>query len=158
MTSMTSNKTHEIPMLPAKPSRTDDYGVLHSSAFVYQTSRGSGPTRIDVWDNTRRPNARNGEPLRWGQCGVLDGGNGRYLDPENQATDETVSVLLTPECTVIDAYGTGTGSAASGQVYSPDGETIRSGDTLMLMYPDGTHEARVVRFTGNGHGQAALAG
>lgn len=145
--------THRIPMLPAD-DRAASYGITHRSAFVYDTDRSSSPTRIVVWSNEGRPNLRNGEPIQWGSAGPINGGNGRYLDPQNQATDSPVTVLLTPESSVITSNGTNTGTAASGQVYPVGAAPIRAGDTLTLVYPDGTEAGHIARFTNNGHGIA----
>jgi hypothetical protein len=145
--------THRITLTPADANAAS-YGITHRSAYVYDTSRSSSPTRVVVWSNEGRPNPRNGQPIRWGQAGPIDGGNGRYLDPSHQATDSPVTVLLTPESSVITANGTNTGTQASGQVYPPAGAPIRAGDTLTLIYPDGTEAAHVARFTNNGHGIA----
>lgn len=134
-------------------AESKSYGVTHKSRYVYSTSRGHYPTRVEVWSNVDRPNPRNGEPVRWGQYGKLDGGNGRYLDPGHDATDAPVTVLLTPESTIITSDGTNTGTEASGQVYA-SGVTIRTGDVLCLIYPDGREESWTVRFTRNGHGEA----
>ena len=141
---------HTITVRPATDDSTH-YGVTHKSERVYRTSKSNYPTRVVVWDNTRRPNPRNGEPVRYGEQGRLDGGNGRYLDPRNRATDDTVTVLLTTESIVLDAYGTGTGTPRSGQVWA-EGEPIRPADRITLVFPTGA-AAYTVEFGGNGHGR-----
>lgn len=143
-----------IELRPASDYRASHYGVLFESAYVYRTGRSYSPTRVVVWSNTSRPNARNGEPVRHGDYGPIDGGAGRYLDPHNKATDAERSVLLSTESTVIDAYGTGTGSKESGQVWADD--KLCDGDALTLAYPDGTEETLTARFPrySNGHGFA----
>jgi hypothetical protein len=35
---------------------------------------------------------------------------------------------------------------------------LREGDTLVLVYPDGSEEARTIRFTNNGHGVGEICG
>jgi hypothetical protein len=147
---------HTIPMVEAD-ARQASYGITHQSAFVYRTSKSSAPTRIVVWSNTGRLNARNGQPVRYGDYGPIDGGDGKFIDPKGKATDAPVSILLSPECTVIDAYGTGTGTVGSGQMWAPrtgGGQiTLRPGETVSLAYPDGTVSGPYpVRFTNNGHG------
>lgn len=141
---------HVIPMTAVEPN---SFTELFRSRFVYR-GWNSSVIRINVWDNTGRPNRRNGEPIRWGQCGPLDGGDGLYLDPHNEATDAETSILITPEATVISAHGDGTGTEASGQVYAEQAGPLRSGDILRLTFPDGSVLVRVVRMTNNGHGVA----
>lgn len=132
------------------------YGILYTGRNVYQTSKSNGPTRLQVWDNTNRVNKRNGEPVRFGDCGPVDGGDGKYLDPNNRATDEPVSFLLTPESSVITNNGTNTGTAASGQVYAED--ILRDGDSATLSYPTGQTREIILHFPAhrNGHGYAKL--
>lgn len=109
-----------IPMLPVSAYRTASYEIMYESKFVYRTRKSSAPTRVVMWGNTERPNPRNGEPVRYGDYGPIDGGNGRYLDPNNNPTDDPVTVLLSPESTAITDNGTNTGTEASGQVYAPE--------------------------------------
>jgi hypothetical protein len=131
------------------------YGITHRSAFVYRTTQSHSPTRIVAWSNVHRLNARDGQTVAWGEYGPIDGGNGRYLDPHRNATDNEVSVLISTESTSIDRYGTGTGTAGSGQVlWGPDVK-LAEGDTLILRYAGtGVEEKRTVRFSNNGHGDA----
>lgn len=143
-----------IVMVNASEYSRKTYGVTHRSRYVYNVAGSHAPTRIDVWSNVNRPNLRDGQAVRYGQYGPLDGGCGRYLDPSNHATDAPVSVLLTPESSCISARGDGTGSEASGQVYSPDDTPLRTGDTLTLRFPLGPDQTYKVRLTNNGHGIA----
>lgn len=145
-----------VAMSPASAYRTEHYGVLHSSAFVYRTSKTHSPTRVDVWDNTRRLNPDDGGPIQHGKYGPIGGGNGKYLDPHNKATDAERSVLLTPECTVITAQRNGTGHPDSGQVWAKP--VLNDGDQIVLVYLDGSAEVATVVFPryGNGHGHAEL--
>lgn len=119
----------------------ESYGIRYRSLFVYRV-QGKGlhnsgyPHRIKVWDNTRRPNPRNGEPVRYGQYGRLDGGDGQYLDPNHIATDAELSYLTSSESVAITSNGTNTGTRASGQVYAPEPLTV--GQFVVLLYPDGT--------------------
>jgi hypothetical protein len=130
-----------IPMKAARKDRQDSYGVLFEGMFVYDVT-GKGlhsrhhPHRVVVWDNTRRPNPRNGEPVRYGQYGKLDGGDGKYLDPSRNATDAEQTIILDAESIAITSNGTNTGTAASGQVYGP--VTLTVGQYVVLIYPDGT--------------------
>jgi hypothetical protein len=130
------------------------YGITHRSTFVYRVAGSTSPTRIVAWSNLNRPNPRDGQPVEWTKYGKKDGGNGAYLDPQNNATDSETTVLITPEAGVISAHGNGTGTAASGQVYATQNSPIRTGDVLALVYPDGNVELRTVRLTSNGHGVA----
>lgn len=143
--------THRIPMVPTNAGQRAQYGVEFTSAFVYRTSKSTAPTRIDMWAN-RKPNPRDGQPVRYGEYGPIDGGNGRLLDPGNRATDEPVSVLLSPESTVITAQRNGTGHPDSGQVWGPQDDCIRPGDTLLLVFADGRQETWRATFSNNGHG------
>ncbi len=142
---------HTIPMVPAD-AREASYGITHKSQYVYRTSKSGYPTRIVRWSNTGRLNGRNGQPVRFGEVGPIDGGDGQYLDPRNRATDNPVTILVSTEDITIDAYGTGTGTVGSGQVYAPRGEILRPGETVTLTYGDDTSGPYPVRFTGNGHG------
>lgn len=130
-----------IPMIAADDYAREHYGITHKSACVYRVAGSYSPTRVKVWDNTRRPNPR-------------DGVAGAYLDPHNRATDARVSVLLSPESSVISAHRNGTGTVASGQVYAPGDTRFRTGDVLVLVHPDGSHCRVTVRLTNNGHGVA----
>jgi hypothetical protein len=143
---------HIVEMVEA-PSDRAQYGITHLSRFVFRTSKGSSPTRVQAWSNVNRPNPRSGEPVKYGDYGKIDGGNGRYLDPQNNATDSPTSILLSPECSVITNNGTNTGTEASGQVYAPAGTRIAEGDRIVLVYPDGVGVAFTARFTNNGHGR-----
>lgn len=130
-----------IPLKAATEYRTESYGVLFEGMFVHRvTGKGlhnrSYPHRVVVWDNTRRPNPRNGEPVRYGQYGKLDGGDGKYLDPNHNATDAEQTFILDAECISITADRTGTGHPQSGQVYAP--VELEVGQYVVLIYPDGT--------------------
>jgi hypothetical protein len=152
MHTTTPAQTHIIGIRPATANEAS-YGIAGRSTYVYRTSRSSSPTRITIWDNTGRPNPRNGQPVNWGQYGPISGGNGQYLDPNNQATDAPTSYLIGTEATCIDAYGTGTGTAASGQVYSPEDAVIRPGDRIGILRDAHTPpEWFTAVFTNNGYG------
>lgn len=128
------------------------YGVVYTSARVWKVKGSYGPGRVEVWSNTDRPNPHPGE-RRWNDFGSI-GGDGKYLDPRNKGTDEEFTVLLSPESTIIDAYGTGTGTAASGQVWADDRTPIASGEVLVLVYPDGREERWEITLKDNyGHGE-----
>jgi len=143
---------HRIELAEGDEYRREHYGIEYTSAYVYRTKGNTGPTRIQVWNNLRRPNPHPGE-TKWGAMGPI-GGDGKYLDPYNKGTDEKVTVLLEPESTVISAHGDSTGTAASGQVWARD-VVLETGDVLVLVYPDGSEERRVLTFTDNyGRGQA----
>jgi len=144
---------YRIELVEGDEYRREHYGIEYTSAYLYRTKGNSGPTRVQVWSNTRRPNPHPGE-TRHGAMGPI-GGEGRYLDPQNQGTDEEFTVLLSPESTVISAHGDGTGTAASGQVYAKDHPPLETGDVLTLEYPDGREERRIIALTDNyGRGRA----
>lgn len=146
---------HRIELVEGNKYRREQYGIEFTSVYVYRTTRDAGPGRIQVWSNTNRPNPHPGE-TSWGAMGPI-GGNGKYLDPCNKGTDEEFSVLLEPESTVISAHGDSTGTVASGQVFVKDHPLLDSGDVLVLVYPDGREERRILTFTDNyGRGQADL--
>lgn len=142
---------HVIVLDTAKPNT---YGVLYKSRNVYQTSKSNGPTRLVVWDNTSRVNFRDGEPVRFGECGPIDGGNGCYLDPNNKATNHPTSLLLTPESSVITDSGMNTGTVASGQVYA--NTVLRDGEYATVSFPNGIMREICLHFPAhhNGHGYA----
>jgi hypothetical protein len=148
--------THRVELIEAPADRAQ-YGIMYLSRYVYDARRRlSAPTRVQVWSNLRRPNTRNGEPVKYGEYGPLNGGNGAYLDPSNHATDNAMTIYLTPEASAITNNGTNTGTEASGQVFAPGHpEPIREGDTIVLIYPDGIESEYVAAFKhrGNGHGE-----
>lgn len=145
---------HRIELAEGDEYRREQYGIEYTSVYVYRTKREPGPSRVQVWSNLRRPNLHPGE-TSWGAMGKI-GGDGKYLDPYNKGTDEEVSVLLEPESTVISAHGDSTGTAASGQVFVKDHPLLDSGDVLVLVYPDGREERRLLALTDDyGRGQAA---
>lgn len=148
---------HFIVMDAATDYSAAHYGILHKSRNVYETTQSNGPTRLVVWDNTGRINKRNGQQVNYSNYGVIDGGNGRFLDPQNQATNDPVSILLTPESSVITNSGTNTGTVASRQVYAPG--KLADGDTATLSYPSGTTVEVVLHFPRhqNGHGRATFS-
>jgi hypothetical protein len=131
----------------------------------------SAPTRIDVWDNTGRPNpfkglklgdvAFKGNPHReqviteWFANKPSRPLTAEYFDPQNEPTDAPVSILISPESTVITSNGTNTGTIASGQVYDK-GVTLRREDTATLRFLDGSTRDVALHFTNNGHGYAVF--
>jgi hypothetical protein len=146
---------HRIELVEGDEYRRKQYGIEYTSAYVYRTKREAGPSRLQVWSNLRRPNPHPGE-TKWGAMGPI-GGDGKYLDPYNKGTNEKFSVLLEPESTVISAHGDSTGTAASGQVYAKGHPVLDTGDVLVLVYPDGSEERRVLTLTDDyGRGQADL--
>jgi hypothetical protein len=148
----------------------EHYGVMYRGRHVYQTTKSTAPTRLVVWDNTKRPNPDNGKQLgdtleagdrrgntatRW----AIDSGHtrGRYLDPMNRPTDSRYSLLLTPESSAMCAdTRMNTGQPGSGQVYSQG--RLGDMDTATLVYPDGTTAEIVLHFPKwhNGHGFAVI--
>ncbi len=97
---------------------------------------GHHPHRIAVWDNTARPNPRNGEPVRYNDFGPVDGGEGQWLSPENRATDDVLTVLATAQAVVID------GRTAN---YGPFDDVLEHGQTVTLVFPDGRKRDYVIR-------------
>jgi hypothetical protein len=146
--------THTI-QISAPTANDATYGILGRSRFIYSGRHGSGPLRVIVWSNVNRPNP--GE-TRWNAYGSV-GGNGRYLDPHNKGTDAAITVLISPEATMITAERTGTGHPLSGQVWAPDHKSLVAGDTLTLVMPDGSVIAGTADFSdGNGHGHMVIEG
>jgi len=126
----------ELVAIDLRPATANEatYGITHKSTTVHKVTGkrdGSYPHRVVVWDNTGRPNT---EPDRWNEYSGKPG-PGQFLDPRRKGTDEPTSILLTAEAVVIDAYGTGTGTPGSGQVY---GAPLAVGQTVTLRYPDGS--------------------
>jgi hypothetical protein len=131
--------TRIIDVVPADASQ-GSYGITHTGALVYDvTGRGvrnrHHPHRVVVWSNEGRPNTRDGEPVRDGDYGKLDGGEGRYLETRNNATNSPVTIIVDAEEIAITNNGTGTGTVASGQVYGD--ETLTIGDCVILRWPGG---------------------
>lgn len=144
---------HRIELVEAgEQHRRYGVSVTHMSTRVYPVAGSVNPTRVEVWDNTGRPNPHPSE-VKWNEYGPV-GGEGRYLDPHNVGTDEAVSVLLSPEASVVSAHGDGTGTETSGQVWADDASPIGDGDTLVLSWPDGSVSAWMVALDRNGHGHA----
>lgn len=129
---------HYMIIMEGVPESRMGYGIRAESKYVYRTNKSHSPTRVVVWDNTGRPNKRNGQPVEYGNYGPKDGGNGRWLDPHNKATDDMLSIELTPEASVICANtDMNTGQPGSGQVYDKDADVLRDGDTATLVYGHG---------------------
>lgn len=152
--------THfKIQMSPVSQSSMG-YGIRAKSMYVYETVRSHYPTRVVLWDNTGRPNKRNGEPVRYGEYGPRDGGNGRWLDPHNKATDDMLTILLSTESIGISSTpGMSTGQRGSGQEWAI-ADKMRDGDTATLVYDrDGFGDVEVtLHFPphSNGHGYATF--
>lgn len=113
------------------------YGIRFRSKFVYRfTGTGlhnpSSPHRVNVWDNTGRPNT---DPDRFKPALGRKVGPGAYIDPRGHGTDHATSILTNAESTIMTDNGTNTGTEASGQVYAD--VTIRTGESVMLRAPDG---------------------
>jgi len=124
-----SMTTTIIQLAPARDDDRTAYGITHRSAHVYRVTgpgvhNRSYPHRVTVWDNTHRPNG-----ARVGQ--------GAYIDPSGKGTDADTTVTLAAEPVTIHASDSGTGTVASGQVYSND--ALTTGQYVVLRYPDGTH-------------------
>lgn len=158
---------HFIVMDTADSYSTGAYGITHRGRNVYDTAKSSGPTRLVVWSNVKRLNIDKGKPLgdtlrvgdRRGNIVTeysLQFTRGSYLDPHNNPTDDAVSLLLSPESSVITSNGTNTGTVASGQVYAPG--KLADGDTATLSYPNGTMVEVELHFPphSNGHGFATF--
>lgn len=152
---------HYITLDNTAEYRSQEYHVIYTSRNVFRSVKSTSPTRVEVWDNTFRLNPRNGEPVRYGSYGPVDGGNGKYLNPRNIATDDELTVLITTESTAICADPAfNTGQPGSGQVYATDEAgryvTFKEGDTATLSTPDGTLKSVTLHFTSNGHGYATF--
>ncbi|GIE98951.1 hypothetical protein [Paractinoplanes rishiriensis] len=125
-----------IGMLPGSDYDRTTYGITHRSAHVFRVT-GTGvhnrcyPHRVQVWDNTGRPNTDPGRFTEFtGRVGP-----GAYIDPCGKGTDTPVTVTTSAEAVAVTNNGTNTGTEASGQVYAP--ETIAMGDVVILVYPGG---------------------
>lgn len=134
----------KIQLRPAMQSETT-YGILYRSEFMYRVAgkglhNPSSPHRITVWCNTGRPNPHPGE-IRYTDFGAI-GGDGAYLNPNNVATDDEITVLTGAESTVITNNGTNTGTVAAGQVYAQD--VLHVGNTVTLVTPGGDSKEYVL--------------
>jgi len=125
-----------IDLVETTGDRRAFYGITHTSASVFQV-RGAGlhnrhyPHRVVIWDNTVRPVGG-----KWHVQPHLRNLPGAYIDPSGRPTDNPTTIVLDAECIAIDAYGTGTGTPRSGQVYSD--VVLITGGAVQLRYPDGT--------------------
>lgn len=143
--------TFYVVLRPVTEYRREHYGVTHESVLLFETGPGgNAPTAVEVWSNVKRPNPRNGEPVRYSNYGRIDGGVGKFLDPHNEATDSVFSVLLSPQASVIS----NSPDPARRRYAVQEQGRIVSGDTLVLIFPDGTDVSVSVRMTNNGHGGA----
>lgn len=110
------------------------YGITHRSRHVYRVGphmhNALYPHRVQVWDNTRRPNT---DPERFVSGRKV--GPGAYVAPDGSGTDCEVSIVASAEPISIDRYGTGTGTEASGQVWADGG--LGRGNFVVLRYPSG---------------------
>jgi hypothetical protein len=61
-----------IAMVPASKYRQEHYGVTHESALVYRTNTSHSPTRVQVWDNTRRVNPDPGGRIQHGHAVIQE--------------------------------------------------------------------------------------
>ena len=124
-----------IDLQEADADRRDSYGITHEGV-VRHTVTGQGlhargyPHRVQVWDNTGRPNPHPGETRRT-QYGWY-GGDGRYLDPHNQGTDATTTVYLASESIALLAHYT-----AEDIAHAREGEPLAVGQRVRLRYPAG---------------------
>ncbi len=126
-----------ISLAPGSDYDRERYGITHHSTHVFRvTGKGvhnrSHPHRVQVWDNTLRPNT---DPDRLTEfTGRV--GPGAYLDPQGKGTDSPITVTTSAEAVAVTNDGRTTGTEASGQVWAP--ETVAIGDFVALVYPDGT--------------------
>jgi len=158
---------HLIVMDAASEYKFNSYGITHESRNVFHTTKSYAPTRLVVWSNVKRVNPDMGKQLgdtletgdRRGNI-VTDYSirytHGKFLDPQNEPTDEVTSILLSPESSAITSNGTNTGTVASGQVYAPG--RLHDNDDATLIYPNGTVVGVVLHFPPhhNGHGYATI--
>jgi hypothetical protein len=125
-----------ITLLPGSDYDRERYGITHRSEHVYRVAgkgvhNRSHPHRIQVWDNTVRPNS---DPDRLTEfTGRV--GPGAYIDPQGKGTDDPITVTTSAESIAITNSGRNTGTEPSGQVYAP--QTLTIGDYVVLTYPDG---------------------
>jgi hypothetical protein len=113
-----------ISMVPAPADRVRDFGITHRSLHVYRNPRATGyPTRVNAWDNHRRPLPSDDGPA--------------WQSPRGDRTTEPLSLLLAVESMVLARRG-GTGTEESGQTWAPqDGPgqgTLQPGDTVCLLW------------------------
>ena len=125
-----------IVLQDTRSDRREFYGITHEGV-VRHTVTGPGlhnrsfPHRVQVWSNTGRPNPHPGE-VRWTEYGSI-GGPGQYLDPRNKGTDDPATVYLASESVGIYAVYT-----EEDRRRAMEGEPLRVGQRVRLLYPDGT--------------------
>lgn len=140
---------HTISMV-AVNANAMGYGIRAQSEFVYRAT-DHYPVRVVLWDNTSRPNDGH----------IAYAGDGRWLSPNNKATDDMLTILLSPESIGISSNrDMTTGQPGSGQVYDRNAERLMDGDTATLVYDrNGFGNVEVTlhfpRFH-NGHGHATF--
>jgi hypothetical protein len=71
---------HRVELVEATSDRAQ-HGITHLSRYVFRTSKSHYPTRVKVWTNVNRPNPRNGQPVKFGEYGKIDGGDGQFGTP-----------------------------------------------------------------------------
>lgn len=131
---MKSEIVHEV-MLEEAPDQRQRYGIRFLSEHGF-TVRGKNvhnpafPHRVTVWNNEHRPNTN---PDRHG--------DGRYVDPDGQATNDAWTVYLSAESIVIAAE-----PVQRAALWPAD---LHIGDAIILRFPDGqnmtgTIQARVL--------------
>lgn len=123
--------TTVIELRQADARRAADYGVIFESGTVHKVTgknvhNPSFPHRVQVWDNTRRPNLY---PDRWNQYSGCPGA-GRYVDPNGKGTDFELTILLAAECMVIASEGCDPGVKTYGR-------TLALGERIQLQFPNG---------------------
>jgi hypothetical protein len=106
------------------------YGIEYVGRFVHEIigarHNPHSSFRIKVWNNTDRLNPHPGV-TKWNDWGSI-GGDGKYLDPGNRATDEIRTVTTSAEAVVIAAHPIDRKAM---------GTTLTIGDTVYLREPGG---------------------
>lgn len=139
--------------------RREDYGVLYESRHTFAVDTGSRlyepNVKVNVWDNTCRPNRDRGKKLgdtlsngnvvtRYSRPGITEAA---YISPRGNPTDNERTILLDPQSVMITDSGNNSGYATTGQTMTNDA-------LATLHFPDGTSQVVNLVFPrhSNGHG------
>lgn len=118
-----------IELEPASRYERETYNILYVGRFLHRIrgakhNRGA-QFRLTVWDNRKRPN--DCPWGRWTSAGRY-GGPGAYLGPDNQGTDDELTITASAEAVVL---------SASRIVTKAEGSELEIGQLVLFGIPGG---------------------